>query len=249
VGAALMLVFQRSPQHPLAIDHYLSIRPDWKMIALVLSIGIPTGLENTMFQLGKLMIQSTVSTLGTVAIAAHSIISMLESFSSMPGMAVGLGLVTVAGQCMGAGRPDEARRYTLQFTGISAVTTLIAVLLTYLFMEPAIQLSHIGAESAVLIRSIMRIITICKPIFWAASFTPVNCMRAAGDVKYPLFLSAFSMWIFRVLLSYYLCRFTTVGLMGAWIGMATDWCFRAICFTWRFFRGRWMEKTVLKEGT
>ena len=247
IAAGLMLHFQRDSRHPLSIDRYLSIRPEWSMIVLVLSIGIPTGLENAMFQLGKLMVQSTVSTLGTVSIAAQSIIAMLEMVSSMPSMAVGLGLVTIAGQCMGAGRPEEARRYTLRLTGISAALILLMSLLCYLAVEPAIALSSIGPESADLIRSTMLFITILKPFLWPLAFTPVNGMRAAGDVKYALFVSAFSMWFFRVMLSYFLCRYTSVGLLGVWIGMMTDWAFRTVCYSWRFFRGRWMKKSVLRN--
>lgn len=180
-------------------------------------------------------------------IAAQSIIAMLEMVSSMPSMAVGLGLVTIAGQCMGAGRPEEARRYTLRLTGVAAVLVLLMSILTYWAMEPAILLSGIGPESAGMIRSIMLFITVLKPILWPMAFTPVNGMRAAGDVKYALFISAFSMWFFRVMLSFYLCRFTEIGLMGVWIGMMADWAFRTVCYTWRFFRGRWMRKKVLKD--
>lgn len=106
-----------------------------------------------------------------------------------------------------------------------------------------------GPESADMIQSIMLLITILKPILWPMAFIPVNGMRAAGDVKYALFISAFSMWVFRVMLSYFLCHFTPLGLLSVWIGMMVDWAFRTVCYTWRFFRGRWMQKKVLKEAS
>ena len=246
LSSVIILWFQRQPGQVLVLGRLTAIRPQWAVIALVLSVGIPTGLENGMFQLGKLMVQSTVSTLGTDAIAAQSIISMLELITSMPSMAVGLGLVTVAGQCMGAGSPLEARRYALKLTGISAGLVLVMGILIYAITEPVIYLADMNDASAGMIRYIMFWITVLKPFLWPLAFTPANAMRAAGDVNYALSISAFSMWVFRVGLSFYLCRFTSVGLMGVWIGMMTDWGFRAICFSWRYFRGRWMQTRVLK---
>lgn len=81
------------------------------MIGRILSLGIPSGVENSMFQLGKLSIQSSVSTLGTVAIAAQAMTNILENLNGIAAIGVGIGLMTVVGQCLGAGRKDEAIYY------------------------------------------------------------------------------------------------------------------------------------------
>lgn len=94
-----ILWFHHRPGQVIVLNHYASIRPDFKLIRTILRIGIPTGVENGMFQFGKLVIQSTVATLPTSEIAAQAVVNTLEYFTSMPSMAVGLGLVTVAGQC------------------------------------------------------------------------------------------------------------------------------------------------------
>jgi putative MATE family efflux protein len=118
IGAVLLLWNQHKPGLPITFDKILTIRPDIPMIKMILRIGVPTGIENTFFQLGKLIIASTVSTLGTVAISIHALVFTLEFVSSMPSIGIGLGLVTVAGSCMGAGKPLEARRYTIKLTKI-----------------------------------------------------------------------------------------------------------------------------------
>lgn len=67
--AVIIICRQRVPKQQIVVRDYLQIRPDIKLIMVVLSIGVPSGIENGMFQFGKLAIQSTVSTLGTAAIA------------------------------------------------------------------------------------------------------------------------------------------------------------------------------------
>ena len=99
-SAIVLLVLLRRERESFQIGSYAAIRPNFHMIWLVLCIGIPSGIENAMFQFGKLMVQSTVSTLGTTAIAANAIVAAIELMTSMPSQAVATGLMTVVGQCM-----------------------------------------------------------------------------------------------------------------------------------------------------
>lgn len=109
--AVVVLIQLRKDRQPIVVRDYLKIRPDWAMIRRILGIGIPSGVENSMFQLGKLAIQSTVSTLGTTAIAAQAMTNILENLNGMAAIGVGVGLMTIVGQCMGADRKDEAVYY------------------------------------------------------------------------------------------------------------------------------------------
>ena len=123
VSAAVMLRLQsRNPV--IALGDVRKLRPDMAMIRRILRVGLPNAVENGMFQFGRLMVQSTVSTLGTTAIAVQAIVTTLELFGSMPAQAVGTGLLTVAGQCIGRGLPDQARFYMKKLTRIS--TAIIA---------------------------------------------------------------------------------------------------------------------------
>ena len=240
-----ILLLHRRPGQTIVLDHYLQIRPDWQTIKTVLRVGIPTGVENGMFQFGKLMVQSTVATLPTAQIAAQAVISTLEYFTSMPSMAVGLGLVTVAGQCMGAGRPREARRYSIIFCMISEGLVLGVGLIIFGAVGPVCRLSGLGAESTRIVTRMMTIITIIKPFIWPLAFTLPNGMRAAGDVKFSMLVSAGSMWVFRVVLCMVLIRGLGFGVEGVWIAMFVDWLDRNIWYTVRFVRGKWMQQHVL----
>lgn len=105
IFCAVVVIYKlRSEEEPIFIKNYAAIRPDFSLIKKILFIGIPSGIENSMFQFGKLAIQSTVSTLGTVAIAAQAMTNILENLNGVAAIGVGIGLMTVVGQCLGAGR-------------------------------------------------------------------------------------------------------------------------------------------------
>ena len=241
----VVLLLHRQPGQVIVLRDYFKIRPDRTLIRAILRVGIPTGVENGMFQLGKLMVQSTVALLPTAEIAAQAVVNTLEYFTSMPSMAVGMGLVTVAGQCIGAGRPQEARGYTVRLTVWSEILVLSVGILTMLVVNPVCRLSGLSDESAAIVYRMMLLITIVKPFVWPLAFTPANALRAAGDVKFCTIQSALSMWIFRVALCMLLIRGLGFGVLGVWIAMFTDWTVRAVCYTIRFRGSKWLEHQVL----
>ena len=243
--AVVIMYIQTKPKQTIYISNYLAIRPDLSMVKMILGFGIPTGIENGMFQFGKLAIQSTVSTLGTTAIAAQAMTAVLEGFSSMAGMGIGLGMVTVVGQCIGAGRKDEAKRYILKLTWYGEVSIIISCVLLYLACDLITTLGGMEPEAASLCKQMTLAITIYKPIAWSFSFMPGYGMRAAGDVKFSMITSSITMWTCRVFLTVVLIRFFGWGPMAVWIGMFTDWTARSICFATRFFTGGWLKKKAV----
>jgi putative MATE family efflux protein len=245
LGALVMLLFQRRPGQAITLDNLRGHRPDKRIIRMIMRVGIPAGVENCLFQLGKLLVQSTVSTLGTAAIAVQALTGTLEGLQSMPSMAIGLGLITVAGYCMGAGRPDEARRYIIKLTKLSAVVLAASCALVFVLTKPITQLAGMDAPGMETTLRLMAFISVFKVFLWPPAFTPVNGMRAAGDVKYAMLVSGISMWVLRVGLSYVLVRYAGLGLTGVWIAWMSDWLCRGIFFLIRFFKGAWMEKKVL----
>jgi putative MATE family efflux protein len=247
VSATWILILLHRPGRTIFLRSLWKTRPDWKMIRTILRIGIPAGFENGLFQFGKLAVQSTVSTLGTTAISVQAVISVLEGLTSMPGMAVGLGLLTVVGQCMGAGRIEEAKFYTRKFCRWSELAVLICVTLMLVLTEPIGLLAAMDAEALSLMWKINLAIAVVKLVLWMPAFTLPNSMRAAGDVKFCAAISTATMWAFRVGMSWALCRYLDFGLFGVWIGWFTDWLVRAIIYVIRYRGDRWTRKHVLDE--
>ena len=245
--AVVVLAQLRQDRQPIVVRDYLKIRPDFRMIRRILSIGIPSGVENSMFQLGKLAIQSSVSTLGTVAIAAQAMTSILENLNGIAAIGVGVGLMTIVGQCIGAGRKDEAVYYIKKLCMIAEVILIISCLSVFVLTKPITMIGSMEAESAKLCMQMMIFITIVKPLCWVMAFVPGYGMRAAGDVKFSMITSCCTMWLCRVSLCIYLCRVWGFGPIAVWIGMAADWSLRSILFTIRFKSGKWLNHHLIEE--
>lgn len=235
----------RRPLQPIVLKNYFRFRPDWQLIKKVLVIGVPSGIENSMFQFGKLMIQSTVSTMGTMAIAAHAMAVILESLNGVAAQGVGIGLMTVVGQCLGAGRKDEAVYYIKKLSWISEIVITVSCLLVFALTKPVIFIAGMEPESAAICFTLMIAITIVKPIAWVPSFIPGYGLRAAGDVKFSMLVSTITMWLCRVSLCVFLVRQFHMGPMAVWIGMFVDWSVRGVVFLWRFHGRRWLAHKVI----
>ena len=100
------------PQNLLTIDHTWRHHFDLALIGKNLSIGIPNGLENGIFQIGKIVLLSLVSTFGTVSITANAVTGAIVSIQCIPGNVLGMAMMTVVAQSVGAGDYPQAKYYT-----------------------------------------------------------------------------------------------------------------------------------------
>ena len=235
----------RKPGYAIQLKNYFSIRPDLNLIVKILAIGVPSGIENGMFQFGKLAIQSTVSSLGTAAIAAQAMTIIFENVNGMAAVGIGIGLMTVVGQSIGAGRQEEAKYYIVKLASYAEVAMIISCILVYIAARPVTVLAGMSEESTALCMQMILAITIVKPLLWVPSFTPPNGLRAAGDVRFSMITATLTMWLCRVALSIFLMRVVKTGPIGVWYGMFADWGVRGVIFTIRFVRGKWLRFKVI----
>ena len=171
--------------------------------------------------------------------------SILENLNGTAVIGVGIGLMTVVGQSMGAGRKDEAVYYMKKLMAFSEVFLVFCCLVVYALARPITMMGGMEQESAKMCMDMMFWITIVKPVVWMFAFIPAYGMRAAGDVKFSMITSCTTMWVFRFCLCVYLIRVCGMGPMAVWIGMFTDWTVRAIIFSLRLKSGKWMEHKVV----
>lgn len=244
-STVVIFYFLKMPRQVIVIDNYAKIRPDFPLIWKIMAIGIPAGIENGMFQFGKLVIQSTVSAMGTAAIAAQAMTNILENVNGIFGIGVGIGLMTVVGQCIGAGRKEEAKYYIVKLTAIAEVGILVSCLLTFAITKPVTWLAQMETTSADLCFEMMAAITIVKPLVWVGSFVIAYGLRAAGDVKFSMLVSTITMWGCRVALCIFLVKMFHFGPMAVWIGMFADWSVRSVIFVCRFLSEKWLKNQVI----
>lgn len=241
----VMTAFVLSRKNPVKIESISELKPIGSIIKKILTIGIPSGIENGMFQIGKLSVTSMVSTFGTASIAANSVGYTIIDFANIPGSAMGLALITVVGRCIGAGDKEQAKMYTkkiIKFAYIGDWACNIVLFLGAGFFANWFNLSLEAHDIAV---TILRAFSITSLFIWPLSFTLSNSLRAAGDVNFTMTVSIASMWIFRVGSSYLFGVVFGMGVLGVWIGMFIDWAARSVMFVWRFASGRWLNKKSL----
>ena len=243
--AVVVIIKLRNPSQTICVNRYYTIRPDWDLIKRVLYIGIPSGIENSMFQFGKLAIQSTVSLMGTAAIAAQGMTNIIENLNGILAMGVGVGLMTVVGESLGAGRREEAVYYIKKLCIISEIIVAASCLVMYALVRPITHFGGMEPVSAKMCIFMVTWITIVKPLVWVMAFIPAYGLRAAGDVKFSMTVSVLSMWLCRVTLAMILARVFHMGPMAVWIGMFTDWTIRCVIFTIRFKNRKWLNHQVI----
>ena len=176
----------RNPKMKIQLRDYFSIRPEWEEIKRILHIGVPSGIENGMFQFGKLAIQSTVSLMGTAAIAAQGMTNIIENLNGIMSIGMGIGLMTVVGECLGAGEKEEAVYYIKKISIAAEVVLIATCLLMFGLTYPITYFGGMEPESAKLCIFMVTCITIVKPIVWIMAFIPPYGFRAAGDVRFTM---------------------------------------------------------------
>ena len=169
----------------------------------------------------------------------------MASLLCVPVNSVGVGLLTISGVCMGAGNPDGAEYYTRKLVRVAYIGMGVTCGLMQLFIEPLSGLFGLSEPSRVLACQVIRLYAVMVFLEAPISFVVPSLLRGAGDVKFPMLVSALSMWGFRVGASYLLCNGLNLGLRGVWYAMYLDWTCRCICFFWRMVSGRWRRFRVI----
>lgn len=244
-GAVIMLVLISKRGQKIFIDNIFKPEFDGAMVKRILRIGIPSGLENGAFQVGKLLVASLVTSFGTASIAANAISGSIASISNIPGAAIGLAMVTVVGQCIGAGDYEQAKHYVRRLMLCTYVAMNTLNLFMVIFVHPLVGAFNLSPEASQTAVQIIYSFAAMSTVFWPAAFTIPNALRAVGDVKYTMYCSMLTMGIFRIGFSYVLGSWLQMGVLGVWFAMYIDWIFRAALFFGRYLSGRWKNKKAI----
>ena len=245
VAAIVITVLLCNQTRILHIERTLKIRFDGRMIRKILAIGVPNGLENSMFQLGKILVLSLVSTFGTYAIAANAVSNAVALFQILPGMAISLAITTVISQCVGANDYEQVHYYLKKLLAIIYVAMVGTVALIFLALPLILKAYNLSDQTAAAATNIIHFHGISAMIIWPLSFALPAAYRAAGDAKACMYTSIVSMWIFRIGFSYLVGKYMGLGVFGVWVAMVIDWVVRAICFIIRYFNGKWKHGAIV----
>ena len=221
------------------------IKLEGAMIKRILNIGVPSGLETSMFQVGKILVTRIFTMFGTAAIAANAVSATINSIAFMPGSGYGMGLLIIAGQCIGAGDYAGVKKYTKKIMMIAYFTYIFININIFIFMDPIISVFNLSEEAYALCVIFLRIHCVTSSLFWCPSFVLPNVLKAAGDARYVMIVAASTMWFVRVCSAFIFAFPLGLGPAAVSLAMGADFLFRGIFFTARWLRGKWKEKRVI----
>ena len=242
VAAVLIFYLLFRENQDIHFRHRVTARLQIGQIKRILYIGVPNGLENSLFQLGKLLLLSLVSTFGTSAIAANAVCGAVANFNILPGMAIGMAILSVTSYCVGAGDYGQARYYTKKLMRLTSVCMIAVSLVMILVCRKMLILYHLTPETEALAVQVIRYHAFMCMFAWVPSFSLPNTLRAAGDVMWTMAIAIVSMWVFRIGTAYFFSNMFHWGLIGIWIAMTIDWVFRGICYEIRYHGEKWERK-------
>ena len=200
---------------------------------------IHLSMLKSIFQIGKILVASIVSGFGTISITANAVAGNLASLQVIPGMALGMAMITVVGQCIGAKDYEAVKKYTKKLMLITYGVVWAMTLLMLLFSKQILSFYSLSEETTTMTMEVFIVHGICAVIVWPLAFALPNALRAANDVRFTMIVSLLSMWIFRIGFSYVLAIYFNMGILGTWIAMCIDWFCRGACFVIRFAHGKW----------
>ncbi|MGN0803586.1 MAG: MATE family efflux transporter [Candidatus Faecivicinus sp.] len=244
VGAVCMLTLLRDSRLQIHLLHG-AWKPDLAMMKEILHIGVPSGIENSLFQLGRVLVVQVIALFGTVQTAANAVANTLDTVGCLPGQTINLAIITVVGHCIGAADFKQARYYTRKLLLWAYVATACVNLPLLLFLKQILPIFNASPEALELAYKLVMIHDGMAMLMWPAAFTLPNALRAASDVKYTMIVALASMALFRIVFSYILGVGLGWGAVGVWVAMVIDWVCRIVFYVGRYRSGKWEAKAKI----
>ena len=244
LGAVIMVCRLLRPDCAVGVHTLGDLRFQKEMFGRILHIGIPSGLESAAFNIGKLLVASLVSTLPTVAITSNAVMNTLQSIILIPTSAIHLAAVPIVGQCLGAGKTEDAKYYTKWLVGLAYLCLFVTAGGTLLFANPILSLFKLTPETAAVALRLLRFYFCIAVTLYPLAFTITPCLRAAGDVRFCLIGAMTGMWLGRILCSHLFVALGW-GIMGIWVAIVADWLIRIAFYLPRYLSGKWLRKRVI----
>lgn len=241
VAAVVMVYLSMRPEQLVSVTKKSVMTWDKEMVQRILHVAVPNGIENGLFALGKVLVVSIVALFGTIQIAANGVANSISCISIVVVNSMNHAVVTVAGQCIGADEHEMAARYVKKMMGASylATTSLGAIVIAALPIFRSFYDVSDATWSYVCILVVMH--DVFAAMLHPTSFNLPNSLRAAGDVKFTMFVGIASMIIFRLGSATLFGIILNLGVIGVWIAMGMDWLARSVAFTFRFKSGKWKQ--------
>ncbi len=245
VAAVVMLVLLQNGTYLIHVEWKKVFSWNSALIRKIIRIALPNGIENGLFQLGRVLVVSIIAGFGTAQIAANAVANSLDSVGAITCQAISLAMITVVGQCMGAGDKEQAVSNIKKMLRMAYLFTAVVNSILLLSLPLIMNLFTLSPEARSLTIILVWIHNGVAIFLWPIAFSLPNALRAAGDVKYTMYVAIFAMLAFRIVFSVILGIYFGWGAIGVWVAMIMDWIFRSIFYVVRFKKGKWKSIQVV----
>lgn len=238
----MIYVLRSNSVYPLKLKHFFKLNKPIQ--GSVMTVAVPTGLEQVFFHGGRILTQIFIVGFGTESTAANAVVMPFSAFLQLIGATLMMAIVTIAGQCVGAGKVDEARWYIRRITWASVIGTAFLGIIFMIFLPVFLgffDLTTVAYEKA---RVLCLMNVVFTPLFWSHSFVLPNGLRAAGDARYTSLVALIAMWTVRVLAAYILGVVLGFDVYGIWVAMFVEWLVRSILFSVRIKGNKWYHPVI-----
>lgn len=244
VAAGILLALLFRKDGVISLFGQVNWKLDFHIIKKILYIGVPNGLENSFFQLGKILLLSLTATFGTVSVTANAVCNTIAAFNVLPCQAVNYATVSVISVCIGARDYEQAKLNMKKLMKIAYLSVIIFSVAIIGLAKYIVIPYNLSPETAKLTIQVFSYHALMAVFLWIPSFTMPNFLRSANDVMFAMVVAIASMWIFRIALAYVFSYYFHLGLLGIWIAMTVDWAFRAACYMIRYWSGAWKKRLM-----
>lgn len=229
----------------IAIHYYWSLSKEF--VGKILKIGIPSALEQVMYQGCQIVFLFYATHLGEASLAARQYASNISMFIYLFAFAVGMGTSIMVGRFVGAGRPDDAYKRVWQSVRSASIATLAVIAVVILLREKLVGFFTEDAEVLRLAAEVL-LYSLILETGRTINIVIVNSLRASGDAKYPLYVGVFSMLFMSLPLGYLFVFQLGLGLPGIWLAIAADEWVRAVIFYFRWRSRAWEKHALVRTS-
>ncbi len=245
IGAVMVSRFLMDQHAPIHYTRPFKIAFNRSMNRRIFGVALPSGMENLLFLMCKLVIGIMIAGFSSAMIAANAASNTISTYISIPANAINLATITIVSQCIGAGREEEAKHATVRLQIATYVSLLVMAALVVLLIDPIIQMLNLKQEAYAYTRQLSVVYCLVSVFLWAPAFGLPNSLRAAGDNRFVMYAAVFSVVIFRTLGSFVLGNLLGFQIQGIWYAMYLDWAVRSAFFLWRFRSGKWLRHRLV----
>lgn len=239
LGALCSLIFLIRLDDTLHFNYKGALRPNRDILRKIMFIGLPFAAEQVFFNGGKLLTQTFIVALGTLAITSNAICWSIIMILQIPSNTISQVAVTIIGQCMGQRQIDDSRKFIRSFLLLSSLCYVFMLVLVQPLLPGLIGVFNPPEQIISEIRRIVIVTAIAMPLVWSPSFIIPASIRAAGDAKFSSVVALICMWSLRVASGWLLAIPLGFGLIGIYLAMILEWGVRAIIFYHRVRGNKW----------